>query len=505
MPDALTRSSQVGSLYIREYRVRGAHRLAAIEIENVVYPFLGPGRTPADVEEARAALEQVYRDKGYQTVVVQVPSQNGAGGVIFLQVTENTVGRLRVKGSRYFSSRQIKKETPSLAEGTVPNFNEVARDIVALNQLADRRVAPSLHAGVAPGTVDVDLEVQDTFPLHGSLEINNRYSPETTLLRLNGSISYNNLWQLGHAVGFSFQLAPQRLTDAKVFSGYYLARIPGVSGLTLLVQGTSQNSNVSTLGGAAVAGRGRIIGAQAIVSLPNGKDFFQNLAFGFGYKHFDQNIIVVGETLLTPITYYPFTINYTATWANKGSVTALSAGVTFAARGLGSDEAQFDFSRFNAGGNFIYLRGGIEHTHDLPMGLQVCGRVSGQVSDQPLVSSEQFSAGGLATVRGYLESEVLGDNAVLGSLELRSPSLLKGPAEKYELRLYLFAEGGTVLVDSPLPDQPSSFQLASIGVGGSVRLGNHFNGSLDLGLPFISQAQTDAWDPLLTFRVWADF
>ena len=501
----MVQQSQSGSIYIREYRVRGATRLPKEEIEEAVYPFLGPGRTPVDVEDARAALEKAYKDKGYQTVVVQVPPQSGAGGVIFLQVVENRVGRLRVRGSRYFSPTQIKKEAPSLEEGTVPNFNAVSRDIVALNQLPDRRVTPSLRTGVAPGTVDIDLEVQDKFPLHGSLELNNRYSPDTTELRLNGAVSYNNLWQLGHSIGFSFQLAPERLADAEVFSGYYLARIPDVSWLSLLVQGTSQNSNVSTLGGTGVAGRGDIVGGRAIIAFPPGKDFYHSLSFGFDYKRFNQNLTVAGQNLTTPITYYPITIDYNATWSRKGSVTTLDSGIVFAARGTGSSEAEFDFNRFKAGGNFFYFRGGLGHIQDLPNGFQLSTKVSGQVSDQPLVNSEQFSAGGLTTVRGYLESEVLGDDGVVGTLELRTPSLLKGPLERNELRFYAFAEGGAVFIDKPLPDQPSSFELASVGLGSSFHLFHHFNGTLNLGIPFISQTQINAFDPLLTFRVWADF
>ena len=40
------------------------------------------------------------------------------------------------------------------------------------------------------------------------------------------------------------------------------------------------------------------------------------------------------------------------------------------------------------------------------------------VARLPLVNSEEFTAGGLDTVRGYLESEVLSDNGIIGSLEL---------------------------------------------------------------------------------------
>ncbi len=61
-----------------------------------------------------------------------------------------------------------------------PNFGDVTKDIVSLNQWPDRRVTPALRAGVAPGTVDVDLNVEDKSPLHASLEVNNRQSPSTT-------------------------------------------------------------------------------------------------------------------------------------------------------------------------------------------------------------------------------------------------------------------------------------------------------------------------------------
>ena len=126
-------------MYIRDYRVTGAHRLPEVEVQEAVYPFLGPGRTERDVEQARAALEKAYYDKGFQTVSVEVPPQQASRGIVILQVVEAKVGRLRVHGSRYFSLAAIKKKAPSIAEGNVPNFNEITRDIVALNQFTDRR------------------------------------------------------------------------------------------------------------------------------------------------------------------------------------------------------------------------------------------------------------------------------------------------------------------------------------------------------------------------------
>lgn len=494
------------SLFIREYRVDGARHLPQAEVERAVYPYLGPGRNEGDVEQARAALEKAYRARGFQTVNVQIPPQDGRGGVIVLQVTEMTVGRLRVKGARYFLPSEIKKGAPSLKEGGLLDFNAVTADIVALNQSADRRVTPSLRPGVEPNTVDVDLEVKDSLPLHGSLELNNRYSADTPELRLNGSVSYNNLWQLGHAAGLSFQIAPEDVNAVNVYSGYYTLRFASMPNVSLMLQGTKQNSNVSTLGGAAVAGRGEYFGPHLLVTLPNGKDFYHSANFGIDYKHFDQNLAMAGVMTTTPISYYPLSAGYSATWVKPGAVTELNGGVNLHLRGMGSSPPQFDQSRYEAQGNYVYGRGDVAHTRDLPGGMQLFGKVQGQVSDQPLINNEQFSAGGLSTVRGYLESAVLGDNAFCGTLELRSPSLGAFFGKRVdEWRFYVFADAAWLDLRQPLPEQEARFKLASYGLGSRLRVQEHLNGSFDLGIPLIGQGDTGVRDLLLTFRLWADF
>ena len=501
----------VQRLFINEYRVEGINLLSQMEVEEAVYPFLGPDRTAEDVEKARAALEQAYFQKDYQTVAVSIPPQQVKDGVVVLQVTEAKVGRLRVKGSRYFSLDQIKEQAPSLAEGTVPNFSKVTEDIVALNQIPDRRVTPALRAGAAPGTVDVDLNVEDTFPLHGSLELNNRRSKDTTRHRVNASLRYDNLWQLGHSLNLGYQVAPERPDDAQVFSASYLARIPSIPSLSLLAYGVKQNSDVATLGGINVVGRGEILGARALYTLPNTPGFFHTLNVGIDYKHFDEGVSLSGEKLDIPITYYPVTASYGATWQDEEAVTQVNAGVTSHFRGLGSDTEAFDMKRYKSNGSFIYFRGDASHTRELPGDAQVFGKVQGQLANKPLVSSEQISAGGLDTVRGYFESQALGDNGVIGSIELRSPSLPGAFGLGSELpfinewRVYAFAEGAALSIHEPLEEQKSSFNLASVGVGSRMKLLDYLNGSVDLGFPLVKQDDTKAYDPHLTFRLWGEF
>lgn len=498
---------QESTLLIREYRVLGSKLLSALEIEEAVYPFLGPGRTPSDVESARAALEKVYRDKGYQTVTVGIPAQDPRSGIIRLEVTEATVGRLRVKGSRYHLPSRIKAQVPSLAEGQVPNFDKVKAEIIALNRQPDRSVKPQLRPGVEPGTYDVDLEVEDESPLHGSLELNNRYSPNTTQSRLNASLSYSNLFQRGHTLGLDLQIAPEKPDDALVYSGYYLARVS--DGVSLMLQATKQDSDVSTLGGAAVAGRGEILGLRALFDLPGTDTFYQTFALGMDWKSFDEDLTLAGVTGNTPIEYFPISANYGANWVRQQSFTQANLSLNFHLRGMGSDWREFDNKRYQADGSFIYLRGDLSHTRDLRNGAQLFGKVQGQLSSQPLVNNEQLGGGGLGNARGYLEATALGDNGLFGTAEYRSRSFIGKKDDRGEQadewRVHAFVDGGTLTVLKPLPGQKSFYNFLSTGVGTRFRLRDHYNGSIDIAVPFTTQTDTRSGEVRVTFRGWAAF
>ena len=503
------------SFHIREYRVIGSRHLPRDQVDYAVYAYLGPDRTAEDVELARAALEQRYHRAGYQTVVVEIPPQDPTTGVIILSVQEMPVGRLTVRGSKYHDIERIKRLAPSLAEGSIPNFRDVEKDVIRLNRRADLRVTPEFKPGALPGSVDVELVVEDSFPLHGSVELNNRYSANTTPLRLDASLRYDNLWQLGHTIGAAFQVAPQDADDALVYSGYYLAPVPRVEWLSLMAQAIRQNSDVSTLGGSASAGNGEIYGGRLIAELPTRHaGMFHNLTFGLDYKNFEQSLSFNNVLIdSSPITYYPFLLSYNGFWMGKDYRFQFDGAFNWHFRGMGSGEVEFDNRRYAANGNYFYFRGLASYEHDLWQDFQVKALLQGQATDNPLVDSEQFSVGGLNTVRGYLESQAVGDSAIAGTLEVRSPSLLRWwtKNDRHEFRLLGFLDAGSVFINDPLPEQTTNFNLLSVGFGALAKVMDWLNGAIYVGIPQISQGSTEAdsyrpaGSPMLVFRVWAEF
>jgi hemolysin activation/secretion protein len=354
--------------------------------------------------------------------------------------------------------------------------------------------------------VDVDLNVKDTFPLHGSLSLDNRYSPDTTPLRIDGSVSYDNLWQRGDTINMAFQVAPQRPNDALVFTGSYLARVPNNDWLTFLFYGLVSNSKVSTVGSTNVVGRGHVLGIREITDLPGGDGFYDTLSSGIDYKEFDQDVSLAGATLPSPVTYYPITASYSANWQGDHAQTQFDIGPTLSIRGLGSSPSEFDTKRYKAESNFIYVRGDLSRQQDLPGAFQLYVKAQGQVSNQSLINSEQFSLGGQDTVRGYLESEVLADEAIAGSVEIRSPPLEQylGP-DVNSWRVFLFTDGGWGAIVDPLPDQQPNFTLLSAGAGTRLQLIDHLNGMVDVAVPLHSSVTTKAEQVRVEFKVWVQF
>lgn len=490
---------------INEYYVEGNTVLSEAEIERAVYPFLGPDRTLDDVEKARAALQKVYEAKGLKTVLVDIPQQNVVGGRVRLAVTEAKIGQVAISGGKHTSDEQVTRALPAVQPGSVPDLNAFSSQLTALNsRSADRQVTPELKAGVEPGTVDVALKVEDKLPLHGGIELSNRYSRDTKPLRVQANLRYDDLWGLGHSISGFYAVAPERRSDSEVFVGSY--GLPLGDQLRLDVTGLISNSNVATVGGTTVLGDGQSVTAVLTRTLGGSAGLYQRITASFAYKDFKEDVRFGNATDKAPITYFPISLGYVGSWTTEQGTLGFDLTGTFAFRGLGSSPGAFDYKRYRATGGFAYLHGGVNYLYNLPRGAQLYTSVEGQIANEPLISNEQIAAGGAGSVRGYLQSEAIGDNGLLSSIELRSPNFARitgGLAE--ELRAIAFVDASRVWIIDALPDQASSYGLISAGAGLRLKLFGHVSGDVDFAFPLKSNGVTQVGDTRVHFRLSTDF
>jgi len=491
-----------------ELQVDGNTVLDGSLIEKTLYPFLGTKKSVEDVEKARQTLETLYKNKGYPTVLVEIPEQDVVENIVRLKVVEGSVEHLKITGSRYFYLGKIRENLPALEAGQVPYMPAVQEQISALSkESSDRQVTPVFRAGSTPGKTEVELRVKDNLPLHGSVEMNGRNSEHTSRSRLIGSIRYDNLWQRFHSASLQYQVSPENNNEVDVWSGTYVLPTGWRdSRLALYGIGISSNTQLGTsVGGLSVVGAGTIYGARLMLPLTTLNDYNHSLTAGFDYKDFNQGVKTQGQdTQNTPISYAGFQVGYDGNWRSETSVTSLSSAIHFSVRGLGNDAQEFAQKRAGAKADYLYLTSELKHLQTLPWDLRLAARASGQLANSPLISNEQFAVGGQQSVRGYYQTQQLGDDGANLSFELQSPALNQWDFAQ-NLRAHAFLDYGYLWVQKPLVPNPSNYKLAGTGVGLRMQLFKHFVSELDWAFPLYSQGTVNAGNQRIDFRFAYEF
>ncbi|MEJ2458090.1 MAG: ShlB/FhaC/HecB family hemolysin secretion/activation protein [Novosphingobium sp.] len=515
--------------------VVGVTKLSNSEIERIIYPFLGPGRSEGDVTAAQKALQAAYIAKGYEAVEVEIPIQPSdrfAQGIVQLAVHEVPLGDVRVVDARHHSPDAVRADVPSLAEGQPIDIAALQRDVAEANRFPDRTITPRFRAGAQPGTIDVELKVDDSSPVHASVELNNDNSPNTEPLRASGTLRYTNLWGQGHTLSVTGSITPQEPDQSAVISASYNAPFIGTS-WGFLLYGYKSNSNVAALGGTNVLGNGYQIGFRATYRLPS-ENTFQQISFGPDFKSFRERL-TLDKTELQPtlIRYLPLVVEYTLSGGNPDETYGLTLGVTGGLRAIkrnvcfespytiipdgvptcalgdgktGIPRDQFAGRAVDASENFVHLNLDLDYTRFLPDDWQLAMRFSGQLADSSLVTNEQFSLGGVSNLRGYYVSEAVGDDGFVSSIELRSPNL--GPALGSfvdELRLFGFSDAGYARVRDVAAGQTEDFRLVGVGGGLRVDLLNLITGEFLVGVPLRDGPMSQTGDPRYSFSVRGAF
>ena len=179
-----------------------------------------------------------------------------------------------------------------------------------------------------------------------------------------------------------------------------------------------------------------------------------------------------------------------AAW-NMASID-ISQGLDVLGSTSGSD---LNTSRPGADQTFTKFNAELQRLQRLTSNVNVLGAVHGQISNNPLWTSEQFGIGGMDYGRGYDPSEIVGDQGYAGKVELQ----WQKPVNVQFLndwQLYSFYDAGTVWNHDATTSALKRDSVASTGAGfrGSLRTGTDINALLAFPLTraVATQGDTDA-------------
>jgi hemolysin activation/secretion protein len=205
--------------------------------------YTGAAVSFSRIRDGLGELQLLYRNLGFATVSVTLPQQKLTNGVVRVGVIEGKLARITLTGNRYYSSNNVMRALPSLQTNILLNTKWLQPEINRANQNPDRQIYPVVSPDAEPGYSDLALRIKDRLPLHGHVEVNDKSTPGTPLLRIDTAMQYNNLWQSDQQVGLQYDFSPQdtkpedfmpRFYDQPMvasYSGFYRIPFPSATGL----------------------------------------------------------------------------------------------------------------------------------------------------------------------------------------------------------------------------------------------------------------------------------
>lgn len=486
---------EVGSkgVYVNSIEVSPSEILTRDEINSVIGQYVGRNVFMSDIQAAINALNNLYAEKGYVTARAYLPEQTVSNGNIRIELIESKIGNVTVVNNKYTTDNYILKRIPEKS-GQLFDIVSLEQDVLDFNRYHDGvNLAANLRPGEAPGTTDIELTAQETFPFHliGMMDNAGRRSTGSlrggpaivadSLFHRRDQMSLGTYFSSGAISPFFDYSVPVNKKDGRVGFSYSstFARVKhGPEYLTAL--GLKSNSYIYSLYYDQPVVRKRGLELKTFASL----NYKRSRTWS---KYDDLWEAIAG--------YSPF--------AGTDQVTSIDVGLNLrkdTKHGIWyfNQGAAVAIPIFDSESSYFKYSGGLLRLHDFSHG--VIGQLRGSYQIIPnskhIPYLDQFQTGGLATVRGYSEGVLMGKSGYFFSGELMFPLLPRTITKNGEthnfigqyLKGALFADTAGIFPYVGEDYYNGSYFLASVGMGVRVQLPGDLSARLYWGYPLINNA-----------------
>ncbi|MGF1534956.1 MAG: ShlB/FhaC/HecB family hemolysin secretion/activation protein, partial [Elainellaceae cyanobacterium] len=339
------------------------------------------------------------------------------------------------------------------------------------------QVNAELTAGSTPGQNILLVQVDEPSPFSASLGANNYRPPSIGSAEASVGLGYSNLIGIGDRITGSYGL-----TDGlDIFDAGLSVPLNAREG-TLSFRFNSSESQIvdDEFEDLEIESQTRTYGLsfrQPVVRSPQTE---VGLSLGFDLRR--------RQTFILDDIPFSFSVGpedgqsnvsvlrFSQDWVNRSERRVLAARSQFS---VGLDVFNATVNDSGTDGRFFSWIGQFQWVQQLSARNLMIARVSTQLTPDSLLSLEQFSVGGVDTVRGYAQNQLVADNGVLAGVEFRLP-VTRNPQR---LQLTPFFELGTAW-NNDTPD-PEDSTIAGLGLGLRWLITPDLFARLDYGIPLI--------------------
>ena len=438
----------------------------------VLAPFVGEHYGLEGLSAAADALEQAVIRAGYSFHRVSLPPQQLTTGTVQMKISSFAIGNIEIKGNQFFDQSNILASLPELRVGKTPNTKKLSRSLKLANTHAAKQMELQFREGEASDTIDASLTVQDKSPQIVFITLDNSGTRQVDEYRTTIGYQHGNLFNRDHAMTATLTTSPEN-PDATLQYGLNY-RIPlysqGASIDILLSDSEVKSGTIGSL--IQVSGKGSILGVIYNKTLLSDSNISHYWSLGLQYKLFENEFNVGGPSTTFKVLSSPLELGYAFT--RQGRSSSLSGGIKVAVNVPGgnfSEQVDYQTARTGAENEWSAARFNLSYDQLIGADWLLHLGLSGQASDDLLISGEQFGVGGLTTLRGFEERSVTGDAGQQASVELWMP-----PVTAYQLRFLVFYD----LASLEFNDGGTT-DFSSAGVGMRWSWKQNLNLSLDYG------------------------
>ena len=483
-----------------------------------------------DIEAFRQTVLKDLQDDGYVFATVSVYKPSLKLGFLKLRVHVGDTGDITISGAKYHTADNLLKSSAWIT-GEKFNYRKLYGDLFNLNVRPDLQIDTRLKPKVdafGRRVIDIELAVEDSYPMHLALSIANSGTEETGDWRARGTLQHLNLTDRNDTLTIEYMTDPGGFDNVSSLSMSYYTPIGADKGLTFYT-GWSESDFDDIFPLLDIYGEGYYLGLQLSKVLKSTKNYSLDLTGGWIYRYTENTSDVAGVTsdrrdikLSMPSAALGYSAKNFDRFGgrNFGSFTLTG---NFAGKFGSASTAQFENQNKDATGEFWIGTLRMARLQKLFRGEQDPGKwtmfmeFEGQAADDSLVSAVQYRLGGAESVRGYEEAEVLGDSGIRGTLEVRTPLidnfipglkhaedfLAENPDHwsTHRLQFDAFADFGRVETSAQQPGEHSSQTMMSIGAGLRLGFTKYSQIRLDYGYPLEDTEETNEGEGQFHFKL----
>lgn len=461
-----------GCRNIKMVEIKGATHMDDFDKRALTRNYNGRCLGVNEIQSLMGEITKYYIDKGYATTRVYLPSQDLTSGKLIVQIVEGRVQDIKIKnGSK---GAFLPGAFPGVKGGDL-NLRDIEQGLDQINRLLSNNASMDIEPGTKAGDSIINISNNPTKRWHAGISGDNYGTRTTGREQLGINASYDNLFGLNEFYSFTKRnTVPYRDRSQQAGSNSYLFSIP--YGYTTFLVGYTEsnyNSTLNTAGGTQLQLEG------------DNRAYFTSVD-QVVYRNQDSKLNLTGTLTQKSANNY---ISNQKLAVSSRRLTVLDIGLNYNTL-MGGGAANFGagYSRgltwFNALEDLPALPGSIPHAqfskltasagYSRPFDIMrrdfnYSTQVTGQFGLDTLYGSEQISAGGIYSVRGFYDTTLLNDHglSVRNDLTLlQTLATIRGLPVSF--RPYVALDGGTVW--GRAPKSPSG-TLIGAAIGFSMAYG----------------------------------